>query len=412
MWPHRQRVLAGVDISAYSAGMRVDWVLFLLLFSLSGASAQQSSPWQGEWGAFTGGDAELGQRLSIHDCQGAECRFLIESRSPAGHSETASGQTLTLQSSTEAVAILPGATSNATCTLHFVRQTEPKPSITVQATGDPCTSYYSTSPAVSMSGTYPLRSTTNYVGLNADACFLNGSAARIATCTHPDLAGLEQKWQGLAEKYPLQPPASKDQSAYEHLLQMDAAILHQCDANANPALCLTVRYTTDITAMQAKQTTYLDGTVERGDPAVGGRLAAKIAGRYRHRMKNGDVEGNRYTTTDTLTIRPVGAASIHFDAELNFFNGHTCSLSGGALYRKDGSFVFDDSPAHNDLPNTPVCRLAIIPTPTGVKFNDINGACKDYCGERGGWGGEGFTFKERVSDAASARVQRKRPATP
>jgi hypothetical protein len=391
--------------------MRVGLVLFLLLSSFRFAGAQQSSPWQGEWGAFTGGAAELGQRLSIHDCQAAACQFLIESRSHAGHSETASNQTLTIQSSTEAVAILPGETSNATCTLHFVRQTNPKPFITVQATGDTCTSYYSTSPAVSMSGTYPLRSTTNYVGLNADKCFQDPSPALIATCTHPDIAALEQKWQELAEKYPLQPPASKDPSAYEHLLQMDAAILHQCDADADAAQCLTARYTADITAMQAKKNAYLDTTVERGNPAEGQRLAAKIAGRYRHSFKNGDVEGDHYTTTDTLTIRPVGAASIHFAAELNFFNGHTCSLSGGALYRKDGSFVFDDSPTHNALPGSPACRLAIIPTPTGVKFNDINGACKNYCGERGGWNGEGFTFKERVSDSAP-RVQNKRPDKP
>ncbi|MEO6816143.1 MAG: hypothetical protein ABI177_05530 [Edaphobacter sp.] len=392
--------------------MRVGWILFLLLSSFRFASAQQSSPWQGEWGAFTDGTAQLGQRLSIHDCQGAMCRFLIESRSHAGHSETASDQTLTIQSSTEAVAILPGETSNAICTLHFVRQTDPKPkpSITVQATGDTCTSYYSTSPTVSMSGTYPLQSTTNYIGLNADKCFQDPSAAIIATCTHTDIAALEQQWQELAETYPLQPPTSKDPSAYEHLLQMDAAILHHCDADADAAQCLTARYTADIAAMQAKKNAYLDRTVERGDPADAHRLAAKSTGRYRHSFRNGDVQGDQYTTTDTLTIRPVGAASIHFDAELNFFNGHTCSLSGGALYRKDGSFVFDDSPAHSDLPDTPACRLAIIPTPTGVKFNDINGACKDYCGERGSWGGKGFTFKERVPDAATT-VKSKRPTS-
>jgi hypothetical protein len=93
---------------------------------------------------------------------------------------------------------------------------------------------------------------------------------------------------------------------------------------------------------------------------------------------------------------------------LNFYNGHTCSLSGGALYRKDGSFVFDESPANNYLPNTPACRLAIIPTATEVKFKDINGGCKNYCGARGGWNGEGFTFKERFADSVNGTATGKR----
>ena len=138
-----------------------------------------------------------------------------------------------------------------------------------------------------------------------------------------------------------------------------------------------------------------DSTVERGDPAEGGRLARKIAGRYRSTQENGDVSGRTYKTTDRLTITPVGPASIHFDAELNFFNGHTCGLSGGALYRKDGSFVYDDDPK-SQIPNEPLCRLAIVPDADGVNFKDLTGGCKAYCGARGGWNGEGFSFAQRV----------------
>ena len=79
-----------------------------------------------------------------------------------------------------------------------------------------------------------------------------------------------------------------------------------------------------------------------------------------------------------------------------------CSLSGGALYRKNRSFVFDDS-AHNAPADTPVCRLAIIPTGDGVKFQDITGGCKlNYCGERGGWDGGGLTLQERIRLPVSA----------
>ncbi len=138
-----------------------------------------------------------------------------------------------------------------------------------------------------------------------------------------------------------------------------------------------------------------DPTIDRGDPAEGRRLARKIAGRYRSTQDNGDVTGRHYKTTDTLTITAVGPASIHFDTSLNFFNGHTCGLSGGALYRKNGSFVFDDDPK-NQVAEEPLCRLAIVPSATGVDFKDLTGGCKMmYCGARGSWNGEGFTFAER-----------------
>jgi len=362
---------------------------------LAVAHAQYASLWQGEWGAFAGRDAQEGRRLSIYGCMNTACMFSVEARFKAGHTG-ATSQSLTIKSGTEAVAVLPGETSDSVCRLHFERQAGATPGIVVQASGDTRTSYYSTSPAVMMSGDYPFRSATNYGGIHADECFLDDSASRMATCIRPEVSALEQKWQELAREYPLQPPASKNQPAYEHTKEMDDAILSSCNRDVNAAECLTTRYTTEIAAMQVKKDAYLDGTIERGDPAEGGRMAAKIAGQYRHRFPNGDVEGDKFTSTDTLTIRPVGAASIHFDVELNFYNGHECSLSGGALYRKDRSFVFDDS-ARNALADTPACRLAIIPTGDGVKFQDITGGCKlNYCGERGGWDGEGFTFKERT----------------
>jgi hypothetical protein len=367
-----------------------------LAFIFGAVHAQQPSPWQGEWGAFSGRDAQEGRRLSIHDCHGDTCKFSIEGRSRSDHSGTDSVQSLILESPTEAKSILPGETNNAICTLLFERQTAPKPSIAVQATGDTCVSYYSTSSTVTMSGSYPLRSLANYTGIHAEECFLDGSAARMATCRVPAVSALEQQWQALAYDFPLQPLTSKHESTYDHAKQMDSAILNSCDADTDATRCLTARYTGEIAGMQTKKDAYLDGTVRPGDPAEGKKLAARIAGQYRHRFPNGDVQGDTYTSTDTLTIRPVGRATIHFDAELNFYNGHTCSLSGGALYRKDGSFVFDDSPA-NTLPDIPACRLAIVPTSKGVKFKDITGGCKNYCGNRGSWNGEGFTFSERVA---------------
>ena len=378
----------------------------LLALFLSATSAAAQQPWQGEWGAYSGPTAAEGRRLAIKDCtqQGgtAACKFDLEAQRPGGNAGTAEFQTLTLQSATTAVAVLQGG-DDGPCRLGFTLQPGPKPSIVVTATGKSCTSYYSTlSTAISMAGTYPFRSATLYSGSKPEACFLDTSPARSAICTHPELAKLEDKWSDLAEEYPLQPPADKDEGGYKHAEQMDAAILHACDADANPTACLTKRYTTETAAMQAKQDTYLQGTTDRGDPVEGGKLAQRIAGRYRHREENGDVQGHSYMTTDTLLIRPVGASSIHFDTKLNFFNGHECSLSGGALYRKDGSFVFDDAPK-NAVEGFPVCRLAIVPTAKGIGFVDVTGGCKmSYCGERGSWGPDAFSFRERVAESTAA----------
>jgi hypothetical protein len=216
----------------------------------------------------------------------------------------------------------------------------------------------------------------------------------MATCNDPALAKLEQQWFDLFDDYPLDHPNAAGDSSYNHDRTVDASILKTCDAAPNPADCLRSRFTADIATMQARKSAIVAASTERGDPATAHALALKIAGRYRRRFANGDVQGGHFTSTDTMTLTPVGAASIHFDIELNFYNGHTCSVSGGALFRKDGSFVFDDAPA-NAVPNEQACRLALVPTPTGVDIKDLGGCKESYCGMRGGFNGAGFSFTDR-----------------
>lgn len=360
-----------------------------------GAHAQEAAPWQGEWGAFTGTHAEVGRRLSIQDCSGNVCKYYLEARSAAGHADAPSDSKLTLQANGTASASLPNGDRKAFCTLQFKRNGGTRPDIEVVASGATCTSYYATSPTVSFSGTYPLHSSTPYGGMHADECFLGQSPALLATCTHPELDTLERQWEALAKEYPLHAPPASQPGGGTDAMQVDRQLLHDCDTEGDPQACLTKRYSGEITQMQAKKTAYLAGTEERGDPAVGGPLARRIAGLYRHSSKNGDVQGDSYITTDKLTITVVGTASIRFKANLYFFNGHSCSLDGGALYRRDGSFVFDDKPANAFVPDTPACRLAIVPDATGVKFKEITGGCKSYCGARGTWNNKGFTFSDR-----------------
>lgn len=379
--------------------MRTISFLFLTLV-FNAAHAQ--SPWQGEWGSFHDPQSMVGGRLSISQCTPDKCLFTIERSSGTGRISTAEDEVLTLLSPTTASASLEGEDASSRCTLQLTRQTAPKPAITVIATGSTCLSYYGTGTNVTLSGVYPLRSTTPYVGLHRDECHFDNSPARLATCEDPGLAQLESHWQELADDYPLH-PLTKNQSSATAEENEDDSILNTCDHDPRPAVCIQSRYIADINVMQAHKDAYLDGTTQRGDPTLGHQLALKIAGHYRHTFPNGDVQGDHYNSTDTLTIRPVGLASISFDAELNFYNGHTCSLSGGALFRKDGSFVFDDDPA-NKLDNEPLCRLAIIPTDKGVTFKDVSGdGCKMYCGARGTLDGASFTFSQRVAPKPAAK---------
>ena len=363
--------------------------------------AQQASPWQGEWGSFKDITVQQGRRLTIQDCAGNICKFTIHSlerRSPTSSyamSGTYSQWPLTLQSDTLASATLPGETNKPPCVLHLTRSTSSTPVIQVAVSGLSCTTYYSNNDSITMAGAYPLRSRQIFAGTHADECLVGTSPSDQATCLHPEVAHLEDQWLSLADEYPLEPVTRENATSYPD--QQDTRILKSCDPNPDPAGCLTARYTADITAMQARKDKYLNSTEARGDVARGGEIARSIAGTYRNRMPNGDVQGDSYTTTDTLTLRPVGPASLHFDVELNFFNGHTCSLSGGALFRQNGSFVFDDKPENASPTELPLCHLAIIPTATGIRFKDITGGCKAYCGARGGWddSSDAFTFKQR-----------------
>ena len=367
-------------------------------------SQQPSSAWVGEWGSFT--DDAHKQRLTISSCDGDSCTFNLSVRNEGSCNSPEKAQ-LTITSPADATATLPGSDMHRdqSCKLQMHRDAA---GIAITATGDPCSFYYCTTRDVSFSRTYPRRSTSAYAGLHEDECFSDASPARTATCTDTALAKLEQQWINFYDAFPLDSGATKDESTYSHAQHADSAILGECDAATAAARCLNDRYTADLAAMTAKQNAYIDGYTERGDPAEAARVAAKIAGRYRHSFANGDVQGDHFKSTDTLTITPVSQNSIHFDLHLEFYNGHECSLEGGALYRKDGSFVFDADPSTAVKP-WPACHLAITPTATGITFQDLlgpdlmNGCKMMSCGMRGGYNGAGFKFTDRVTPAPAKK---------
>jgi hypothetical protein len=374
-------------------------VTLLLAFVTTTSYAQQAtSPWQGEWGD----DSPSAGRLSISTCDQQSCTFTLH-HGGCGVSQRSSFH---LQSPTDATIDLPGQDATHSCHVQFHHDAA-KPTIEVKQSGDGC-AYYCIPGGTGFDTQLTQRSPVVYFGSHSEECMQGAGPARRSTCLDASLATLEEEWDSLFNEFPLV-PVTKESNHYQLSIQVDTAIMAQCNSAADPALCLRTRFTKDIALMKAKRTAFIAGYTERGDPAEGGRLARSIAGRYRHSFENGDVQGHSYRSTDTLKITPVGRASISFDAELSFFNGHSCSIGGGALYRKDGSFVFDDDPA-DAVPGDDVCHLAIVPTAKGVAFKDLNGSCKmAHCGARGSLDGAEFTFRERVA-AKPAAASSKPPA--
>jgi hypothetical protein len=112
-------------------------------------------------------------------------------------------------------------------------------------------------------------------------------------------------------------------------------------------------------------------------------LPAALAGVYKHRFSNGDVQGEKYTSEDILEIVPVDADAAYVRLHLEFFNGHECGIEGVA--RQAGQNLVYAGPA--DADGKP-CRLTLASKPDGIHiYEDENGACRNQtCGMRGGYG--------------------------
>lgn len=118
-----------------------------------------------------------------------------------------------------------------------------------------------------------------------------------------------------------------------------------------------------------------------------------IAGVYKHRFKNGIITPGKapmeadtpYESEDVVEIVPYDATHLYVRAELQFYNGHSCSIAGMAGYEQ-GRFVFHDPEKAFD--GGPSCTLAVIPTKDGITLTDSMtsggpATCQQYCGARG-----------------------------
>lgn len=114
-----------------------------------------------------------------------------------------------------------------------------------------------------------------------------------------------------------------------------------------------------------------------------------MEGVYKHRFMNGIVTTSgpdeKYESEDVVEIVRYDDTHIYVRAELQFYNGHSCSIAGMAGYEQ-GRFVYHDPEKSYD--GGPSCTLAVASSKGGITLTDRltpDGAatCRSYCGARG-----------------------------
>ncbi|MFL5140272.1 MAG: hypothetical protein ACJ8C9_16680 [Microvirga sp.] len=127
----------------------------------------------------------------------------------------------------------------------------------------------------------------------------------------------------------------------------------------------------------------------------------KLEGVYRRSFRNGDISGAKFTSTDVLEILAVEKGRAYFRTELNFFNGHLCSLSGIAEAEKAALVYREDTggPDH-------ACVLRLVPGGGRIRFEDVGGLCaKESCGARGWYNQSSFKTAARRKIGDPARLK-------
>ena len=113
------------------------------------------------------------------------------------------------------------------------------------------------------------------------------------------------------------------------------------------------------------------------------KLLSEVAGVYKKKFKNSTVNDEDYESEDILEIVPINKTAAYVRMELDFFNGHSCSLSTVFEYEDKGEFIAfaDDVRAPGDG-----CTLKMEVGDKVLRFFDISKGvsdCKIHCGARG-----------------------------
>lgn len=372
------------------------FILLTVVSVLLCCSIGAQSPWVGEWGRFheVRPHQYEGAGITISNCTDHGCSFSIAVESQ-GHGD-ASG-TLVLMSATDAVAHLI-AFKEEHCTLQLSLSTN-EPSIRVAAgTGD-CT-YFQT-PGVTFLGTFPIRTRDVFVSDHTAECFASSEAPRVALCRNAALVKARKHWSTLfLEVSDLTKQTNTNVMAARN--DAEDQIVHACVNDAKTDTCLADGLADAIHRLSVQRDAWLTSVTDSGDASQATRMAHAIRGNYSHRFRNGDVDGDTFSSTNELSIDLLPGSRIHYDLNLQFFNGHECSLEGTASWRSAGFFVdqqqVESANASHDDSLQSLCVFEIRPTATGLELADPTGACRNMsCGARGGYNGVTFSFKERLA---------------
>ncbi|WP_353400713.1 hypothetical protein [Duganella hordei] len=134
---------------------------------------------------------------------------------------------------------------------------------------------------------------------------------------------------------------------------------------------------------------FLFSTAAASADSASSKLIDQMQGVYKHRFANAVYVGEGkpdepYQSEDIVEIVRYDDERIYFRAELQFYNGHTCSISGIAKYDQ-GHFVYRDPQA--PLPGEAPCTMSISTNAGQLSLTDrINGSASchpGHCGARG-----------------------------
>lgn len=130
---------------------------------------------------------------------------------------------------------------------------------------------------------------------------------------------------------------------------------------------------------------------------------ATLAGRYSSHFRNGVIGGSDYWSDNVAEVVRIDARHAYVNFSLQFYNGHSCSLSGVA--EADGDALIYRGPPDDTFYGDSPCRLVIRRQGGELAWND-DGTCKAHCGARGSFLHDGLPLSSKRRITYMTRLKR------
>lgn len=108
--------------------------------------------------------------------------------------------------------------------------------------------------------------------------------------------------------------------------------------------------------------------------------ARSLAGRYYSQFADGLVIGEKYTGEDIVEVVPVAPHAAYVRVHLDYYNGHTCDISGVASAEGSALIYPDGKPNYESDAG---CILTVKRLGKSLSIDDRGSSCSSYCGARG-----------------------------